>query len=148
MNDNEEGMAKGDPNKEGYQGPSYYPDIDSIKDNSDEERAANSYDQYIGAEVVLPDRKGEKLIGKVRKRVIYDGTSTDEGNCNSMHEKSLYKVEYPDGTTEQLASNIIAENMMSQVDSVGHNYQVLTEVTYNKNYDSAIDKVNGFYQVN
>ena len=65
-----------------------------------------------------------------------------------MHEKSLYKVEYPDGTTEQLASNIIAENMMSQVDSVGHNYQVLTEVTYNKNYDSAIDKVNGFYQVN
>ena len=45
-----------------------------------------------------------------------------EGNYNAMHDKSLYKVEYPDGTTEQLVANIIAENMMSQVDSEGHHY--------------------------
>ena len=83
-------------------------------------------------------------MGRVRKRVIYDGTSTDEGNCNSMHEKSLYKVEYPDGTTEQLTDNVIAENMLSQVDSETHYYQVLTEVTGHKKYDSAIDKVDGF----
>ena len=45
---------------------------------------------------------------------------------------------------EQLAANIIAENMMSQVDSGGHHYQVLTEVTDHKNDDSAIAKVDGF----
>ena len=61
-----------------------------------------------------------------------------------MHDKSLYGVEYPDGTTGQLASNIIAENMMSQVDSEGHHYQVLTEVTDHKKDDSAIAKVDGF----
>ena len=50
---------------------------------------------------------------KVRKRVIYDDTSTAKGNYNAMHDKSLYEIEYTDGTTEQLASNIIAENMLS-----------------------------------
>ena len=72
INDDEEGIAKGDPNKEGYQGPPYSPDIDEIINNSDEERADNSYDQYIGAEVVLSNRKGEKIMGKARKRVRYD----------------------------------------------------------------------------
>ena len=87
-----EGVSKGDPNEEEYQGPPYSPEIDEIIDNSDEERAANSYYQYIGAEVVLPDQKGEKLMGKVRKRVRYDDTSTGEGNYNSMHDKYLYEV--------------------------------------------------------
>ena len=61
-------------------------------------------------------------MGKFSKRVRYDDTSTVEGNYNSMHDKSLYEFEYPDGTTDQLAANIIAENMMSQVDSESHHY--------------------------
>ena len=44
----------------------------------------------------------------------------------------------------QLAANIIAENMISQVDYEGHHYQVLTEVTDHKNDDSATAKVDGF----
>ena len=71
-------------------------------------------------------------MGKVRKLVRYDGTSTGEGNYNAMHDKSLYEVEYPDGTKEQLSANILAGNMMSQVDSEGHHYQVLAEVTDHK----------------
>ena len=45
INDDEEGIAKGEPNKEGYQRPPDYPEIDEIIDNSDGERAANPYDQ-------------------------------------------------------------------------------------------------------
>ena len=97
------------------------------------------------AEVVLPDRKGDKLTGKVSKRVRYDYMSTCKGNYNTIHDKSLYEVDYPDGTTEQLADNIIAENMMSQVESEGRHYQVLTEVTDCKKDDSDIVKLDGFY---
>ena len=81
---------------------------------------------------------------KVRKRVRYDDTSTGKGNYNAMHNKSLYEVEYSDGTTEQLATNIIAENMLSQVDYEGRHYQVLNEVTDHKKDDIAIAKVDGF----
>ena len=93
---------------------------------------------------MLPDWKGEKLMGKVRKRVRYDDTITGEGNYIAMHEKYLYEVEYPDGTTDKTEANIIAENMMSQVDYEGHHYQVLTELTDHKKYDSDIVKVGGF----
>ena len=105
----EEGIAKGDPNEAGYQGSPYSPEIDEIIDNSEKQRAANSYDQYIGTEVVITDRNGEKLMGKVSKCVRYDDTSTGKGNYNALHDKSLYEVEYPDETTEQLADNKIAE---------------------------------------
>ena len=124
-----------------------FPEIDEIIDNSDEERAANSYDQYLGVEVGIPDRKGEKLMGKVKKLVRYDDTSIGKGDYNVICDKSLYDVEYPDGTMEKLAANIIAENMMSQVDSEGHHYQVQTEVTDHKKDDSAISNVDGFIKL-
>ena len=74
-----------------YQGPTDSPEIDEIIDNSDEERPSKSYDQYIGAEVVIPDWKGDKLLGNVSKRVRYDDTSTGGGNYIAMHDKSLYE---------------------------------------------------------
>ena len=67
----ENGITKGDTNEEGYQVPPDSSDIDEIIYNSDEEREANSYDQYIGSEFVLLDWMDEKLMGKVvSKRVI------------------------------------------------------------------------------
>ena len=83
-NDDDEGIAKGDPNKEVYQGPPDSSEIDEIIDNSYEERAYNSYDQYIGDEVFLPDWNGEKLMGNFSKRVRYDDTNTGKGNYNVM----------------------------------------------------------------
>ena len=38
----------------------------------------------------------------------------------------------------------MSENILSQVDSEGHHYQVLTKVTDHKKYDIAIAKVDGF----
>ena len=92
INDYEQAIVKGDPNEEGHQGPPDSPEMGEIIDNSDEEREANSYDQYIGAEVVLPDCKDNKLMGKIRKHVRYDDTSTGEGNYNAIRKKYLYGV--------------------------------------------------------
>ena len=61
-----------------------------------------------------------------------------------MHNNSVYELDYPDGTTEQLIANIIAENMLKQVDPEGHHYQVMTELTNQNRDDSNITKVNGF----
>ena len=90
---------------------------------------ANSYDQYLGAEVLLTDQKGEKLMGTVSQRIKYDAIITGEVHYNVIQEKSVYEVEYPDGTTQQPTANKIAENILSQVDYNGRHYQVLTRVT-------------------
>ena len=83
-------------------------------------------------------------MDEFRKRAKYYDSSTDKGNYNAMYDKSLYEIEHPDGTTEQLTANIIAKNKMSQVDSEGHHYQVFTGVTDHKNDDSAIANLDGF----
>ena len=61
-----------------------------------------------------------------------------------MHKNYVYEVNYLDGTTEKLTANIMDENMLSQVDSEGLQYQVLTGVTRHKRVGSAITKVDGF----
>ena len=48
---------------------------------------------------MIPDWKGEKLMGKFRKIIEYDDISTGEVHYNSMYGKSVYEVEHPDGTT-------------------------------------------------
>ena len=51
---------------------------------------------------------------------------------------------YPDGKMDKITANIIAENMLSQVDFESHHYQVLTELTYHYRYYIDITKVYGF----
>ena len=59
INDDEDSTTKGGTDKEEYQGLSYFPEIGDFINNSDEDIPANSYNQYVGVEVVLPDQKGE-----------------------------------------------------------------------------------------
>ena len=61
-----------------------------------------------------------------------------------MSDKSVYEFKYPDGTMEKLTAKIIDENILSQVDTEGQQYQVLTEVTDHKRYEIAISKEYGF----
>ena len=93
---------------------------------------------------MLPDWKGEKLMVKVSKCIKYDDINTGEGNYNAMYGYSVYEFNNCDGTMEQLKDNIIAENILSKVDSEGHQYKVLTEVTDHNIHDSTITKVDGF----
>ena len=65
VNDNYDSTVKGDPNEEEYQVLPYYPEIADTIANSDAGKAAKYYDQYIGAEVLRTNHKGEKLMGKV-----------------------------------------------------------------------------------
>ena len=144
INDDGEGNVKGDQNEDEYQVLPDPPEIDYIIDNSDEEMVSKSYDQYIGDSVVLPDHKGEKLMGKVRNHIKLNDIRTIEGHYNIIHDKYIYEVNYPDGTMKQLAANKTAENMLSKVDSEGHHYQVSTKVKYHKIYYSDITKINVF----
>ena len=63
---------------------------------------------------------------------------------NGIQSKLVFEVEYLDGFTKKITANIISDNMLSQVDSEGHHYQVLTEVTYHKINKSVTTNVNGF----
>jgi hypothetical protein len=40
----------------------------------------------------------------------------------------VYEVEFPDGELKEYAANILAENMLSQVDHEGHNIMLMRDI--------------------
>jgi hypothetical protein len=49
-------------------------------------------------------------------------------NQNPLLDTREYEVEFPDGTMDTYSANIIAENLYSQVDTEGKQYQVISEI--------------------
>lgn len=142
VNDDEEAMA-GNNFESDYFGLEPLQDLDEIVDNSDERLAQDTYDKYIGAEVSLPDRKGQLLLAKVTKKVA--SMDNNQGtNYNPLKDHSKYEVLFSDGTTEELNANIIAESMISNVDEEGRHFQLLNEIMDHKRDGTAIRQSNGF----
>jgi hypothetical protein len=78
-----------------------------------------TYDQYIAAEVMLP--QGDVLVPAkvVGRKHDANGNPVGVGNSNPLLDSRVYNVEFPDGHIDEYAANIIAENIYSQVDSEG-----------------------------
>ena len=131
--------------EEKYQGLPKTPEIDDVVDNSDRRKQADTYDQFLGAEVAITDETGRSAMARVMKRIKdNDGNGVGVATANPLTNTSLYEVQFPDGHVEELQYNIIAENMMSQVDSEGHHYQLLAEISDHQSNHLAITKKNGF----
>ena len=100
-NDDELGII--DADEEEYQGLPDSPDIDEVVDNTDLRAQADTYDQFIGAKVSLPDEHGRTAMGRVVKRVRDNkGNAIGNETSNPLTNTSRYEVEFPDGHTEEL----------------------------------------------
>ena len=78
-----------------------------------------TYDQIINAEIQL--QLGEEMVtGKVIQKTIGpNGQVTGTYDNNPFLNSISCDVEFPDGQVKEYAANIIAENMLTQVDSDG-----------------------------
>jgi hypothetical protein len=104
-----------------------------------------SYDEYILAEVLLP-HQGELKAARVRNRVIdQDGKPVGLRNANPLRDTREYEVEFPDGSTDALMANLIAENMFSQIDSEGRSYAILKEIVDHRTNGHALSIDDGFF---
>jgi hypothetical protein len=70
------------------------------------------------------------------------GEAVGHAHANPFFDMREYKVEFTDGTIEQYAANVIAENMYAQVDDEGNMFQLLDEIMDHKKDDTAIDIAN------
>ena len=75
-----------------------------------------AYDALLNAEIIM--QNGNKLEkGKIVRRALGPdgtpaGTYDEDPNLNLM----VYEVEFPDGMIKEYAANVIAQNILSQVD--------------------------------
>jgi hypothetical protein len=114
--------------------PSNMPDIDDIK----EEHDVDTYDQYVGAHVMVPI--GDEIqSGKVvrRKREL-DGTVRGRANVNSMLDTRTYEIEFIHSRSDEYATNMISENMHAQCDTEGRQYNLMEGIIDHRNDGHAI----------
>ncbi|KAI2502898.1 Reverse transcriptase (RNA-dependent DNA polymerase) [Fragilaria crotonensis] len=89
------------------------------------------------------EAKKATVIGRKRD---HDGRPIGKRHANPLLDTRLYEVEFPDGSTEAIAANLIAENMLSQVDDEGRSYSVLSEIVDHRTNGHAISKDDGFVE--
>ena len=77
-------------------------------------------DTYVGMEFGLCKGDGAALTKAVveRRAVGNEGQPVGIYNSNPLLDSRIYEVEFVDGSTDVLMANIIAENILSQIDDV------------------------------
>ena len=95
-------------------------------------------DILISAEVLLP--QGEELqVTKVPRLSLDDndqvvGVSNNHPLLNSL----VYGAEFPDGAVKKYAANMIAKNVLSQVDPDGFSTNVVSLILDHRRDDMAV----------
>jgi len=69
-------------------------------------------------------------------------------NKNIHLDSRLYEVEFLDGSMETLSSNIVAENLLSQVDQDGHREMLLDEIIDHQKDATALSDADSQYTIN
>ena len=98
------------------------------------------YDRLINLELGMP--QGEVL----RSVKVIGRTHGPDGNCagtydhNSIMNTMTYGVEFPGGEVREYAANIIAENILSQVDNEEFTLQHLSQIVDASSDASAVPK--------
>ena len=103
------------------------------------------YDRLINAEVQM--QNGDDIVrGYVRRRAIGpDGKTSGVYDHNPHHNSIVYEVEFPDGDIKEYAANVIAENMIRQVDSDGFSLTLMEGIVdYKMDKSLAVAKEDGY----
>ncbi len=98
----------------------------------------------INAEVLLPHGENEQLAKVVRRSIDQNGKLIGTFDENPMLNSMVYEVEFPDGVVKNYSANMIAENILSQVDSNGMQHRLLDSIIDHKKDGSAVTKQDAF----
>ena len=104
-----------------------------------------AYDRLLNAEILVQADKGH-VSGKVTKRILGpDGKVAGKYNDNPYLNSIMSEVELADGQIKEYGANIIAENMLTQVDSNGFSLSLMEGIIDYKCDDSvAIPKTDKY----
>jgi hypothetical protein len=112
-------------------------DIDDVYD-------IDTYDQYVGDQVIVPI--GDEIrSGKVmRRKRSLDGTVKGRANSNAMLDTRTYEVEFPDGRSDEYTANMIAKNMYAQCDEAGNRFNLMDCILDHNTDGHAVDRADVF----
>jgi len=73
------------------------------------------------------------------KKQNANGLLISRKNCNPMLDSCIYIIEFPNGKTQEISYNTIAEHLSSQVDLEGNQHQIFYEIINHRKKKEAVD---------
>ena len=106
------------------------PDVEDIVNSTGKLLDQQSdYDKLINAEILL-QLDDKMIMGKAKGRSLGDnGKVVGSYDDNPILNSIIYDIEFPDRQVKEYSANILAENMLSQVDDNGHNQLMMDAIT-------------------
>ena len=84
-------------------------------------------------------------MGTVKRRALdHNGKAAGTYHDNPFLNTMVYKVELNEGQLREYSANVIAENMLSQVDSDGFSLTLMDAIIDYRCTNTAIDKKDGY----
>ena len=131
----EDGFEEGSPDH-------IIPEADAVDSTGRPINQQSLADLLINAEVLLDHDETKQMAKVLRRSIGPDGKVI--GELGGSLKTLVYDVEFPDGTVKQYSANVIAENVLSQVDSSGHHTQLLDGIMNHKKMGNAVSKQNAY----
>jgi hypothetical protein len=138
--------------------PDFFNDFTQIIDDAalthadSDENVVNSFevgsDQFIGMELALPQGdNGEMLHARVTKRIRdSEGLPIGTASENPFLDSQKYDIdEFADGNLEELPANIMAENLIAQVEEEGRRQMMLDKIIDHRSNQDAVSKAEETY---
>ena len=94
----------------------------------------------INAKVVLPHGERDNISKVVRSSLDLNGQVIGKHNEDLLLDTCIYDVEFQDGIIKPYAANVIAQNILSQVDSEGYHSQLLESISEYSKDEIAVEK--------
>ena len=111
-------------------------------DDNNAVKTPEMFDSYINMEVGLPmGNAGERYHATFKRCAIDDdGKPLGVGTYKPITDTRLYEVGYLDGTVENLSANVIAEDLLSQVDHEGHRHILIDEIIEHRKIQKPLNR--------
>ncbi len=111
----------------------------------------DSYDNLIGATFLLDPLKSPDNVATkatvIRRKTNHLNNPLGKAHANLLLYTREYEVELEDGTYDSYFANTIAENLFSQCDAEGREFNIIRDIIGHKTDGHALTKANGYYAV-
>ena len=116
------------------------PETDIVDDQENPLHPTPETDILMNAEVLLPQGEELRLAKVIRRRVELDGRVGGNYNDTPILNTILYYVQFTEGDIKPYLANLIAENILMQVDADEYHYQLLDGIQDHSKDKRAVDK--------
>ena len=101
-------------------------------------------DEHLTAELLLPHGDTMQRAQVLCRHKDNAGLPIGRRDDNPILDSRMYDIEFLDSFTDVVTANFIAENLFSQVDEQGQEFQIMEEMLDCRFTDEAVKPANGF----